>query len=103
MCYLKLQGTTLLLFQPSVCTNARMASSWCSRCSPTPDQLTLVCVQTRERADVEKVHEELTAAKAALATAITEARDMEHKVCPLPWLCSSECHMVMTMMWQSVV
>jgi len=38
-------------------------------------------MQTHERADVEKVQGELAAAKAALATAIAEARELEHKVC----------------------
>ncbi len=37
-------------------------------------------MQTHERADVEKIHAELTAAKAALAAAIAEARELEHKV-----------------------
>lgn len=42
----------------------------------------VVCcaTQTHERADVEKVHGELVAAKAALATAIAEAQEREHKV-----------------------
>ena len=42
----------------------------------------VVCcaMQTHERADVEKVHGELVAAKAALATAIAEAKEREHKV-----------------------
>ncbi len=38
-------------------------------------------MQTHERADVDKLRGELAAAKAALATAIAEARELEHKVC----------------------
>lgn len=52
-------------------------------------------MQTHERADVEKVHGELTAAKAALATAIAEAREVEHKV-GSPWPGKRVC-----MTWQS--
>ena len=36
-------------------------------------------MQSHERADVEKTQKELTAAKAALASAIAETRELEHK------------------------
>ena len=38
-------------------------------------------MQIHERADVEKTQKELYAAKATLATAIAETRELEHKVC----------------------
>ena len=41
------------------------------------------CVQTQERAGVEKAQGELTAAKAALSTAIADARQLERQVSKL--------------------